>query len=281
MAKDVSASIISLHQPRKALTAAERARAYRQRKKAEPETVTIESVTPSRVTKPITVASRVTNTVTASRFNLAPVILATASIGLAGVGVVVNGTFAHSLGSSNLAGWLFLAIGVAADAVALAVPSCAAGLWQAHRRGAALAGWSIWLVTFAFAVTAGLGFASINITDVTQARASRVTPAIEIAKASLSDAMASRDRECSGGVGKNCRAREDAVTEQRRALETAMRSVEQNADPQTEALIRVVAWLTCGLVRPSGDDFAMLRLVLLALFPQLGGVLLMVARAKK
>jgi hypothetical protein len=34
-----------------------------------------------------------------------------------------------------------------------------------------------------------------------------------------------------------------------------------------------------GTVRPSGDDFAMLRLALLALLPQIGGVLLMLARA--
>jgi hypothetical protein len=32
-------------------------------------------------------------------------------------------------------------------------------------------------------------------------------------------------------------------------------------------------------LRPTGDDFAMLRLMLLALLPQIGGVLLMIARA--
>lgn len=75
----------------------------------------------------------------------------------------MNGWFAHTLGSSQIAGWLFAAIGVAADLVALAVPSCAAFQWAARRRGTALAGWLVWLATFAFAVIAGIGFASVNI----------------------------------------------------------------------------------------------------------------------
>jgi len=55
----------------------------------------------------------------------------------------------------------------------------------------------------------------------------------------------------------------------------------QAADPQTEAAIRLVAWASHGVLQPSGNDFAMLRLVLLALLPQIGGILLMVGRATK
>jgi hypothetical protein len=57
-----------------------------------------------------------------------------------------------------------------------------------------------------------------------------------------------------------------------------MRSVEKTADMQSEAAIRVVAWVSRGALQPTGDDFAMLRLVLLALLPQIGGVLLMIGR---
>ena len=56
-----------------------------------------------------------------------------------------------------------------------------------------------------------------------------------------------------------------------------MRAVEQTADPQTDAAIRIVAWITRGLVQPAGDDFALLRL---ALLPQIGGILLMVGRVQ-
>ena len=207
-----------------------------------------------------------------------PGLLTVTAFGLALVGITMNGWFAHSLGSSQIAGWLFCAIGVAADLVALAVPSAAARHWQKSQRGTALAGWLLWLATFAFAVTAGIGFASVNISDVTSLRASRVTPAVTTAQAALSDAVTARDRECKGGVGKFCREREHIVNERRQVLDTAMRSVEQTADPQTEAAIRIVAWLSAGTVQPRENDFAMLRLILLSLLPQLGGILLMVGR---
>jgi hypothetical protein len=50
-------------------------------------------------------------------------------------------------------------------------------------------------------------------------------------------------------------------------------------DPQTDAAIKIVAWLSFGALRPALEDFAMLRLMLLVLFPQVGGLLLMVARS--
>ena len=107
----------------------------------------------------------------------------------------------------------------------------------------------------------------------------RVTPAVTAAQSALSDAMSARDRECVHGVGKFCREREAAVAERRQILDAAMASVGQTADPQTDAAIKLVAWVTLGVLRPSGDDFAMLRLVLLALLPQIGGILLMVSRS--
>ena len=135
-------------------------------------------------------------------------------------------------------------------------------------------------MTFVFAITAGIGFASLNISDVTAARASHVTPAVMMAQISLTDAMAARDRECHV-VGKFCREREAGVAERRQAVDVAMRAVEQTADPQTMAAVHMVAWVTRGAVTPSADDFAMLRLILLALLPQVGGILLMVGRVHR
>lgn len=77
MANDTSASIITLHQP-KAQTPAERARAYRLRKKGKaPQGVTLRPVTPGVVSPapaavtPVT-PSRVAKPVTASRRQIAP-----------------------------------------------------------------------------------------------------------------------------------------------------------------------------------------------------------------
>ncbi|WP_315742628.1 MULTISPECIES: hypothetical protein [unclassified Bradyrhizobium] len=214
----------------------------------------------------------------AARRNLAPYLLQAAAFALALVGMAMNGWFAQSLGSSHVAGWMFLAIGVAADLVALVMPTCAARLWHERHRATALAGWTVWSMTFVFAVTAGIGFASTNISEVAFARSSRTTPAIEAAQAQLADATIARDRECKSGVGKFCREREAEVAERRRTLDAALQSVTQTADPQTEAAIKLVAWVSHGLVKPAADDFAMLRLVLLALLPQFGGILLMVGR---
>jgi hypothetical protein len=287
MATDMSASIIPLHQP-KPKTGAERVRAFRARKREKAEggaaLVPVPVLTPSpAVTRPVRVTPPPAVTLHRRRYAgpIAPVALTIAALALAVVGMTMNGWFARSLGSTDTAGWLFLVIGVAADLAALALPSCAAGLWQAGQRATAAAAWSVWAMTFAFAVTAGIGFASLNIADVTLARASRVTPAVVTAQASLDDAMTARDRECGHGVGKFCRERETAVTERRQAVDAAMGTVAATADPQTEATSRIVAWVSRGVLQPTGDDFAMLRLVLLALLPQIGGILLMVGRVHR
>ena len=290
MADDTVASIIALHQPKRAKTGAQRARAYRPRKRQkakaahspDAESPSSESLIPvgfSSANSAFAESPVTLRAVTPSHRPVASILLAAAAFALAGVGISTNGWFARSLGSSDIAGWLFLAIGVAADLVALVMPSCAAWLWHTRERVTSLAGWAVWVMTFVFAVTAGIGFASVNISDVKSARAARVTPAVTTAQSALSDAMSARDRECLHGVGKFCREREAAVVERRQILDTAMGSVGQTADPQTDAAVKLVAWVTRGGLRPSGDDFAMLRLVLLALLPQIGGILLMVSRS--
>ena len=305
MAEETTASVIPLHQAppkRKAKRGSGRANVDRPRKRQKAKAVisadagspNSEPLIPleflpadsANTEPPVTrqhateATLRLTKPVKPSRRQVAPVLLSIAALSLAAVGIIINGWFARSLGSSDVAGWLFLAVGVAADVVALVMPSCVAALWQAGQRATALAGWGMWLMTFIFAVMAGIGFASVNIADVTQARAARVTPAVQTAQAALSDAMASRDRECRGGVGKFCREREATVADRRQVLDVAMRSVGQTADPQTDAATRIVAWVSRGALQPTGDDFAMLRLVLLALLPQIGGILLMIARSR-
>lgn len=299
MADDTIASVIPLHQiplKKRDKKRAERDRTYRPRKKrvkaavaAEleslsseslipPEFLSTEEATPEPLATPAAVQSHTDQAGTPARDYLAPVLLSVAALALAIVGITINGWFARSLGSSDVAGWLFLAVGVAADLVALVMPSCAAALWRTGQRATALVGWTIWLMTFLFAVTAGIGFASTNLSDVAIARSSRVTPAITNAQAALTDAMAARDRECKGGVGKFCRERETAVAERRQVLDAAMTAVGQTADPQSDAAIKLVSWASRGLLRPTPEDFAMLRLVLLALLPQIGGILIMVGR---
>lgn len=309
MADDISASVVTLHQPRpkKAKTGAERARAYRERKKGGVplSSLPVLAVTPvvpfeqcsipidrkraiSKIPPTGTVTPIPHPTVTlspvmaprSSRRSAASIILMAAALGLAAVGICMNAWYARSLGASEVAGVLFTAVGVASDMVALVMPSVAAMAWQGKRRGAALAGWLVWMLTLAFALSAGIGFTSINISDTVTARASRTTPAVTAAQTALGDAMASRDRECRGGVGPYCREREQTVVDRRQALDAAMQTVAQAADPQAVAAVKLVSWVTAGTFSPSENDFGMLRLILLCLLPQLAGVLLMVGRSK-
>jgi hypothetical protein len=113
-------------------------------------------------------------------------------------------------------------------------------------------------MTFALAVMAGIGFASVNIADVTLARSARVTPAVTAAQTALSDAMTAREREAE-------------VAARRQVLDGASAKVGETADPQTEAAMRAVLWLSDGMLKPTRDHFGMLRLILLALLPQIGG----------
>jgi hypothetical protein len=60
--------------------------------------------------------------VTSLRLKLAPVLVAADALALAGVGIAINGWFARSLGANDMAGWLFLAVGAAADIIAFVMP---------------------------------------------------------------------------------------------------------------------------------------------------------------
>lgn len=283
MADDAANTVIALRQVgrKKALSGAERAKAYRERKRqgaASPHRGLPTTPDPPLAASPPLPVTFPPPTVVTSRHNITSIAVTVAAVGLGAVSVIINGWFARSLGASDVAGWLFLAVGVAVDTAALALPSCAAGLWQARQRGTALVGWCLWVVTLAFTVTASIGFASTNIGDVTLMRASRVTPAVTTARAALEDATAARDRECKGGVGRFCREREAAVAERRQLLDAALSSAAQSADPQSDAAVKLITWLSAGTLRPTPEDFAMFRLVLMALLPQVGGVLLIIGR---
>jgi hypothetical protein len=193
-----------------------------------------------------------------------------------GTGLAINARFARSLGSTEVAGWLFLAVGVASDSAAFILPRQAEWLWRERRMLASLLTWALWSVTLAFALIASAGFASLNITDTTLARSMQPST---VEEAALADARAARDRECHR-VGPVCRQREETVIERQRKLDEARAKMAAAADPQSRDTSRLIGWAISWAtpLRPTDNDLAMVRLALLTLLPQLGGLLLMVAR---
>jgi len=199
-------------------------------------------------------------------------VLTLAALALAGTGIVINAWYARSLGSTPLAGWLFLAVGVTTDAAALTLPTIATMI---QSRARACAAWALWALTFAFALSASLGFASVNITDTRLARTLQSNDVLATVERELARAESIADAECRR-VGPICQQRRNEVV-----AKQAKRDQDQSkivADPQVESASRLVRWISGGHIAPSGEDVGMFRLVLMTLLPQLGGLLLMVAR---
>src|SRR5207245_5906307 len=117
------ATIVTLHQP-KAKTPAERAKAYRDRKREKAGTPVAQKPVFSAPVAPAPKQPRPAVTPVTRRHAVTPsqplasLALAVAAFALAAVGVTMNGWFARSLGSSDIAGWLFLALVIAADLAA-------------------------------------------------------------------------------------------------------------------------------------------------------------------
>jgi hypothetical protein len=101
---------------------------------------------------------------------IATIVGATA-LALAAVGLVLNASFAASLGQTGLAAALLATIGLAMDVLAVALPTAASRLWQTGHRLAALAGGCIWAGALMMMILAGIGFASTNIGDAVAGRA--------------------------------------------------------------------------------------------------------------
>jgi hypothetical protein len=237
------------------------------------EVVTIEPVTPAF--EVVTVREPILPRI--GRGLLCTVLVGSA-LALAGTGIVVNGWYARSLGSTEFAGYLFPAVGVATDAAALALPTWATVIWKRSRMRA-LGAWGLWSLTFAFALSASLGFASVNIADTRLARSTASNGVIDDDKEALRTARDREARECKSGNGTNCRKRIDEANKQQDKLDGDRSKIV--GDPQSDGASKLVRWITFDRVVPTGDDFAMFRLALMTLLPQLGGLVLMVARRWK
>jgi hypothetical protein len=171
-------------------------------------------------------------------------------------------------------GLLPMAMGVLAEGVMFWLPAHALTLPPLRKIIAVvlLAG-----LVVPFALVNSLRMASIVSADLAMARSDRVTAAIRDAEGALGDTRVARDTECRKN-GPLCRQRQADVVVAERKIEAARVPVVAIARPESADFARLVGWATRGLVIPSEGDFGTLWLLLRTLLPQIGGVVLLLAR---
>ncbi len=204
-------------------------------------------------------------------------VLVTLAYCLGVIGIGVNGWFAYSRGVSEIDRVLMCSLGFIAEAIMFYLPAQATNHFRNQNYGWFIFGSVVYVFLFAFALTNSLGFASINLHDIATARAERITPALSDAQRRLDTLTASRAAECLKR-GDRCRQLEKDEQTALESLREARERVSDSSDPQVTSASKLVSWLSLGRYNPTGDDFAMLRLLLLTLLPQLGGLVLMLSQ---
>ena len=205
-----------------------------------------------------------------------------ASIPLA---VIAYGFFVLGIGINVWNAWnagpianvlLPAAMGVLAEALMFFLPERTLSLPWA---GKLLAGVFLLFVA-AFALTNSLRMASIVSADQAAARADRQTEGVRTANQALEAARAKRDDACGRGLGKTvaCQSRQAEVTKLEAKQIQATDKVAAEAKPDSADFAKLVKWVSFGRIEPKVDDFDMLWLLFRTLLPQLGGIVLMLAR---
>jgi hypothetical protein len=160
------------------------------------------------------------------------VVLVATAFAIAALAIVINAQTGWRFGASPLASVTFAGLSVAADMLAIVLPSAAAALWWNRRRVLSVGAWATWVLATGMATLASIGFASLHISDTAAARAAAIATttettnqrnaAIEAAKAAADAATRSRLAECQRR-GPKCRDLEHAeqirMTELQRAIE--------------------------------------------------------------
>jgi hypothetical protein len=206
--------------------------------------------------------------------------------------LAINAQTGWRFGTTPLAAWTFAGLSVAVDGLALALPAAAVALWHARRRGLALAAWIVAGAAVVAATLASLGFAQLHFGDAAAGRAAIVATSnavadrraagIEAAERAADAAAIAREAECAIR-GPRCRDRE---TDERSAIAAladaiaapvpAVASIAADADPQVSAALKLAKWLGLEI---TADGIVNVRLALLALLPNVSGLVLAFAIA--
>jgi hypothetical protein len=274
--------------------AAERARRYRRRRRHA--LVPAERHAPPSTNVDVAPVSRASVTPATVRL-MAPerhapasrsvgAVLVILALAIAGLALIINAQTGWHFGTTTLASATFAGLSVAADALAIILPSAAVGLWWNGRWTLSAGAWATWMLATSMATLASVGFASLHMGDTAAARSAIVTTAaatanqrsaaIEAARAAAQAATVARQGECSRR-GPLCRDLEHV--EQARmselaaaiALPVPTAATIADADPQVAGAVRLATWAGLGV---TATDIGNLRLAVMALLPNLAGLVL-------
>jgi hypothetical protein len=90
--------------------------------------------------------------------------------GIGALATVINGQAGWRLGSSLLASVTFAGMAVAADLLALILPTAAASLWHARRPGMAVLAWLTWTLAATLTTLASIGYVELHTSDTAAGR---------------------------------------------------------------------------------------------------------------
>jgi hypothetical protein len=213
-------------------------------------------------------------------------VLVATALAIAALAIGINAQTGWRYGTSPLAAWTFAGLSVAADMLAIVLPSAAVTLWWNRRCALSLSAWATWVLAATMATLASVGFASLHISDTAATRAAIVatstamtgqrSAAIEAARAAAQAATVARQAECQKR-GPKCRDLEHIEQARMTELQSAISipvptaATIADADPQVAGAVRLASWVGLNL---SAADIANLRLALMGLLPNLAGLVL-------
>jgi hypothetical protein len=270
------------------MSAAERSRNYRERRKAEIEAsiVTPEIATVTPATTPTRV--RVGNVTVG-------IVLGSAGVLLAGLGACMSVVYLTT-GADGAERLLLAALAASADVLALVSPSAGTMLWHGRRRLLAVGAFLVWLTAGAATITNLAGFVSSHTDTVVSSRETAVTERELVTErvTRLRDERRHITEQRSAGVisiaiRNSSRARIDderaalAVAKRRDAIDAELRVIERSvvelppistADPSAAVLAGAIAMVSGGRVEVSEETVRRGRLLLLLMLPLTGGLVL-------
>jgi hypothetical protein len=213
-------------------------------------------------------------------------ILLLVAAAVAALGIGINAQTGWRFGTTMMSAATFAGVSVAADVLAVALPTVAVALWLRRRRPLASAAWATWSLSLALAVLASIGFVNRHVGDAAAARAATVSTAaartaqrdaaITTAQRAAAAAAVAREAECKIR-GQRCRALEQEeqarLTEVSAALALPLPAAAAlaDADPQLAGVLRLANWVGLNV---TANDLGNLRLMLMALLPNLAGLIL-------